>query len=89
MLERRRTRNGFNMWNMKTLFALLLTVPLAAFAADDAKKPEKKKPAAEKKAAKKSGSDKNVFQKAESNTGDFLNRNKLWTTHPDNKKKKE
>jgi len=30
-----------------------------------------------------------VFQKAELSTGDFLNRNKLWTTHPDNKKKKE
>jgi len=73
---------------MKPRLALLLAAMLAAaqlHAADDAKKPAPKK---EKKAAKKSaGSDKNVFQKAESSTGDFLNRNKLWTTHPDKKKK--
>jgi hypothetical protein len=36
-----------------------------------AKKSDKAKPAAK--------SDKNVFQKAESSTGDFLHRNKIWT----------
>ena len=53
-------------------------------AADDG---EKKKPTAEKKASQKkkaaakksAGSDKNVAQKAESNTGEFLHRNKIWT----------
>ena len=68
--------------------AVMLAALLVGSLAHAADEGEKKKPAAEKKKpAKKSDSDKNVFQKAESATGDFLNRNKLWTTHPDNKKK--
>ena len=72
---------------MNTCSRLLLAALLATaqvYAADEG---ERKKPATQKKASqqnkaaakKSSGSDKNVFQKAESNTGDFLHRNKIWT----------
>ena len=64
------------------LAALLVTAPV--YAADEG---ENKKPATEKKASQKkkaapkksAGSDKNVAQKAESSTGEFLHRNKIWT----------
>jgi hypothetical protein len=48
-------------------------------AADE--KPATEKKASQKKAAakKSAGSDKNAAQKAESATGDFLHRNKIWT----------
>jgi hypothetical protein len=76
---------------MKATLAVLLSALLAAaqvHAADDTKKPAAKKE--KKAAAKKPGdSDKNIFQKAESSVGDFANRNKLWTRHSDDKKKKE
>ena len=85
MRERKRTRSGFNIRDMKTLryaLAALLLVAVPVHADEG-----EKKPAAEKKAAKKS--DKNIFQKAESNTGYFLNRNNIWTRHSDDKKKKK
>ena len=53
--------------------ALLVALPAVA----EEKKPEEKKKTAAKKPAAKS--DKNVFQKAESNTGKFLHDSKLWT----------
>jgi len=61
---------------MRATTALLLSLMLAAgpALADDPKPAAKK---SEKKTAAKS--DKNVFQKAESSTGDFLHRNKIWT----------
>ena len=70
----------------RTLVLGLLVSLGSAHAADDAaKKPAPKKAEAKKAEPKKSeatksgGSDKNVFQKAESGTGKFLNDNKLWT----------
>jgi len=70
---------------MKTGSSLLLAVLLTAAQVHAADEGEKKKAAAEKKASQKkaakkgTGSDKNVFQKAESNTGNFLHSNKIWT----------
>ena len=60
---------------MKTSSSLLLALLLVAAQVQAADQGEKKKPAAKKSA----GSDKNVAQKAESNTGEFLHRNKIWT----------
>ena len=71
---------------MKTSSSLLLAVLLVTAPVHAADEGEKKKTATEKKASQKkaeakksAGSDKNVFQKAESSTGDFLHRNKIWT----------
>jgi hypothetical protein len=67
------------------VFAAALAAAQVHGADDAAKKPAPKKAEAKKaepkKAEAKSGgqSDKNVFQKAESGTGKFLNENKLWT----------
>ena len=51
------------------LLAVLLAAAQVHAADEGAKKPAPKKSA---------GSDKNVAQKAESNVGDFLHRNKIW-----------
>jgi F0F1-type ATP synthase epsilon subunit len=72
--------------DMKTRMVLMLASALTLAQAQAADEAEKKKPAAEKKAAAKK-SDKNVFQKAESGTGDFLHRNKLWTRQEKKKEK--
>jgi hypothetical protein len=67
---------------MKTTSSLLLAGLLVAaqvHAADEG---------AKKAAAKKSaGSDKNVAQKAESNVGEFLHRNKIWVRQEKKKAK--
>ena len=67
----------------RLLLAVLLVAAQALHAADEG---ERKKPATEKKASQKkaaakksAGSDQNVAQRAESNTGEFLHRNKIWT----------
>ena len=71
---------------MKTISSLLLAVLLVAPRVHAADEGEKKKAATEKKASQKkaaakksANSDKNVAQKAESDVGDFMHRNKLWT----------
>ena len=63
------------------LALLLVAAPLHAADEGEKKKTATEKKASQKKAAakKSAGSDKNVFQKAESNTGNFLHQNKIWT----------
>jgi hypothetical protein len=78
---------------MKTISSLSLAVLLVAgevHAADEGAKkaaPEKKASSNKAAAKKNAGSDKNVAQKAESNVGDFLHRNKIWVRQEKKKAK--
>lgn len=70
---------------MKRFIALLLALSIGAAYADE-KKADTKKSEKAKSNAKKS-SDKNVFQKAESDIGDWAHRNKIWVRSGKNEKK--
>jgi hypothetical protein len=65
---------------MRTLLVSLVLLALPGLVSAQAKTTEEKKPPAKKAAAKKpAGSDKNVFQKAESAIGNAAQRSKIWT----------
>jgi hypothetical protein len=70
---------------MRTLIAVVLALAVGAAYADD-KKADAKKSEKAKSNAKKS-SDKNVFQKAESDIGDWAHRNKIWVRSSKSEKK--
>jgi hypothetical protein len=71
---------------MKRFGVMLVSVLLAFTAAAQEKKSDSKKSdKAKAKAAQKS--DKNVFQKAESDIGDWAHRNKIWVRSGKSEKK--
>ena len=70
---------------MRTVIALLAALSLGAAHADEKKADTKKSEKAKAKAAQKS--DKNVFQKAESDIGDWAHRNKIWVRSGKSEKK--
>ena len=77
-------RENWGVSKMKTKLAVLLSLLLAfgcVHAEDkkaDAKKSEKAKAATKKKSEKKSADNRNAAQKAESNIGDWADKNKIW-----------
>ena len=70
---------------MKTILALVIALAMGAASADEKKSDSKKSEKAKSKAAQKS--DKNVFQKAESDIGDWAHRNKIWVRSGKSEKK--
>lgn len=70
---------------MRTVIAVLLALCMDAAHADEKKADTKKSARAKSNAAQKS--DKNVFQKAESDIGDWAHRNKIWVRSGKSEKK--
>jgi len=70
---------------MKTILALVLALGIGVAHAQEKKSDTRKSDKAKAKGAQKS--DKNVFQKAESDIGDWAHRNKIWVRSGKSEKK--